>query len=51
VDLPGNTWPFESINGPAGKDLGTDGRGVPYGLGRIDFMENINRPPGMINYA
>ncbi|MBN1625079.1 MAG: alpha/beta hydrolase [Deltaproteobacteria bacterium] len=41
VDLLGDTWPFELINGPAGKELGTDEKGLPYSLGRVDFETGI----------
>lgn len=37
VDLLGNTWIFNFINGPAGKQLGTGKDGICRELGRVNF--------------
>lgn len=50
VDFLGNTWPFEFINGPAGKELGTDEKGIPYSLGRVDFETGIITGDRSINW-
>ena len=50
VDFLGNTWPFKFINGPAGKELGTEERGLPQGLGRVDFEAGIITGDESINW-
>ena len=50
VDFLGNTWPFELINGPAGKELGTDEGSVPQSLGRVDFETGIITGDRSINW-
>lgn len=41
VDKLGNTWLFEYVNGPAGRELGTDSTSVPLQLGPADFEVGI----------
>ncbi len=41
VDALGDTWFFEFINGPAGRELGTDTGSMPLGLGPADFEVGI----------
>ncbi len=41
VDVLGDTWFFEFINGPAGKELGTDTSSMPLQLGPADFEVGI----------
>ena len=41
VDALGDTWFFEFINGPAGRELGTDTGSMPLRLGPADFEVGI----------
>ncbi len=41
VDTLGETWLFELVNGPAGKELGTDRSSMPLTLGAADFEVGI----------
>ncbi len=41
VDKLGKTWLFEQVNGPAGKELGTDSSSVPVQLGPAAFEVGI----------
>ena len=41
VDALGDTWFFEFINGPAGKELGTDTGSIPLRLGPANFEVGI----------
>ncbi len=41
VDALGDTWFFEFINGPAGKELGTDTGSIPLQLGPANFEVGI----------
>jgi hypothetical protein len=41
VDALGEAWVFEYINGPAGKELGTDINSMPLMLGPVDFEVGI----------
>jgi len=41
VDVLGDTWFFEFINGPAGKELGTDTGSMPLRLGPANFEVGI----------
>ena len=41
VDALGDTWFFEFINGPAGKELGTDTSSMPLRLGPANFEVGI----------
>jgi len=50
VDLLGNTWPFEFINGPAGKELGTDENSIPQKLGSVNFETGIITGDSSINW-
>jgi triacylglycerol lipase len=50
VDFLGNTWPFKFINGPAGKELSTDERGLPQSLGRVDFETGVITGDESINW-
>jgi len=41
VDILGETWLFNLINGPAGKELGTDSNSMPLQLGPAGFEAGI----------
>ena len=41
VDKLGDTWLFEYVNGPAGRELGTDSTSMPLQLGPADFELGI----------
>lgn len=41
VDTFGDNWLFEYVNGPAGRELGTDSSSVPMQLGPADFEVGI----------
>jgi len=50
VDFLGNTWPFKFVNGPAGRQLGTDEKGIFRGLGRVDFETGVITGDRSINW-
>ncbi len=50
VDLLGNLWFFEKINGPAGKQLGTDKNGICRSLGRANFDVGVITGDRSINW-
>jgi triacylglycerol lipase len=50
VDELGNTWHFELINGPAGRQLGTDKDSIPFKLGPVDFETGIITGDRSINW-
>jgi triacylglycerol lipase len=50
VDFLGNTWPFGLINGPAGKQLGTDQNSIPEKLGAVNFETGIITGDRSINW-
>jgi triacylglycerol lipase len=41
VDFFGNVWLFGFLNGPAGKQLGTDQNSIPQKLGAVNFEAGI----------
>lgn len=41
VDTFGKVWGFDSLNGPAGKQLGTDAASVPLSLGPVTYPVGI----------
>jgi triacylglycerol lipase len=41
VDTFRNTFPFRFINGPAGKQLGTDASSLPRRLGKVEFDSGV----------
>ena len=54
VDVLGNLWLFNWINGPAGGELGTDDKSMPLQLGPPDFDVGIitgNKSINLINSA
>lgn len=54
VDVLGDTWLFDWINGPAGEELGTDNNSLPLQLGPADFELGIitgNKSINLINSA
>lgn len=50
VDAIGGMWPFGLINGPAGKQLGTDQNGIPQSLGPVNFETGIITGDRSINW-
>jgi triacylglycerol lipase len=50
VDFLENTWPFELINGPAGKQLGTDQKSTPQNLGAVNFETGVIAGDRSINW-
>lgn len=50
VDAIGGIWPFGLINGPAGKQLGTDKTSIPESLGPVNFETGIITGDRSINW-
>ncbi|MBN1613849.1 MAG: alpha/beta fold hydrolase [Deltaproteobacteria bacterium] len=50
VDVLRDTWPFEFINGPAGRQLGTDAKSTPRSLGRVNFETGVITGDRSINW-
>ena len=50
VDFLSNLWFFESINGPAGKQLGTGENGICRTLGKVNFELGIITGDRSINW-
>ena len=50
VDFLSNLWFFESINGPAGKQLGTGNKGICQTLGRVNFELGVITGDSSINW-
>jgi triacylglycerol lipase len=50
VNFLGDTWLFGSINGPAGKQLGTDQNSIPKQLGSVNFETGIITGDRSINW-
>jgi triacylglycerol lipase len=50
VDSLSGLWPFELINGPAGKQLGTDEKGICRTLGKVDFELGVITGDRSINW-
>jgi triacylglycerol lipase len=50
VDALKDIWPFELINGPAGKQLGTDEMSIPQSLGPVNFEAGIITGDRSINW-
>jgi hypothetical protein len=50
VDFLSNLWFFESINGPAGKQLGTGKNGICRTLGRVNFELGVITGDSSINW-
>ena len=50
VDALGSRWLFELINGPAGKQLGTDGVSILQGLGKVNFESGVITGDRSINW-
>jgi len=50
VDVLSNLWFFESINGPAGKQLGTGKRGICQTLGKVNFELGVITGDKSINW-
>lgn len=50
VDRLGKLWLFEYINGPAGKQLGTDGSSILNELGKVDFELGVITGDRSINW-
>ncbi|WP_354586548.1 esterase/lipase family protein [Puniceicoccus vermicola] len=50
VDEIGDWWIFEKINGPAGKELGTDEDSTPNQLGPVDFELGIIAGDRSVNW-
>lgn len=50
VDALGKLWLFEFINGPAGRQLGTDGNGISRQLGKVDFELGVITGDRSINW-
>jgi len=50
VDALGKLWFFEFINGPAGRQLGTDGNGIWKQLGKVDFELGVITGDRSINW-
>ncbi len=50
VDALGKLWLFEFINGPAGRQLGTDGDSISKQLGKVDFELGVITGDRSINW-
>lgn len=50
VDALGELWLFQLINGPAGRQLGTDGNSVPKQLSKVDFELGVITGDRSINW-
>ncbi len=50
VDVLGDMWAFSCINGPAGKQLGTDKDGICQKLGKVDFELGVITGDRSINW-
>ena len=50
VDKIGHWWLFEKVNGPAGRQLGTDKKSIPNQLGPIDFECGVITGDRSINW-
>ena len=50
VDIMGDWWIFEKINGPAGRELGTGERATPIRLGPVNFELGIIAGDRTINW-
>jgi len=50
VDALGKLWLFEFINGPAGRQLGTDGNSISKRLGKVDFELGVITGDRSINW-
>lgn len=50
VDALGELWLFQFINGPAGRQLGTDGASIPKQLGKVNFELGVITGDRSINW-